>query len=253
VIEKIRLIVMLRKANYTENGNSINDTADFEYHDIEIATTDCCSENITEEMSETELDYSVVEEKELRLSPRSESDGVNKISGNLLSNWVNISIQILKTSNFQFVTQIETNHTAKINSVVPITKKRVSRSNSVEDSGMIVTASDDRTCQVWDIWDNELLAVFKGHTKTPFIVSPLDDGQHILSASDSLRSEVFIWKKDTGELVQNLNPNGDTFDTVESASQFTSWNGTAYLAFATNKGKVYIYRNDRNDTSSKGF
>ncbi len=175
------------------------------------------------------------------MSPRSDNFGVSKISGSLLSSWLNNSIRILTTKYFQYVTQIDTNHSATINSVVPILKRKKSRSTA--ETNIIVTAANDNTCQVRDIWDNEMLSLFKEHKTSPFLLTPLDDGVHILSTSYSSQSEMFIWSKENGQLVQNLNPQGVDFDRVESVSQSTNWNGTAYLVFATNSGKLFIYKN----------
>jgi WD40 repeat protein len=226
---------------------------DFDMLTTSIFDVDCCSNGggLTDDYDKIKQGYSTVKD-ESEASPRKQNFGVSKISEKLLSRWFNKTIRIQETRNFQLVIQIDTNHSRPINSVVPIARGNSRNRASDEDPDQIVTASNDNTCQVWNIWDNELLAVFKGHREAPFLAVSLDDGVHILSASCSLRSEVFIWRKDTGELVQNLNPNGENFDRVETATQFTSWNGTAYLAFATSKGDLYIYKKESKQ-SSKTF
>jgi len=81
------------------------------------------------------------------------------------------------------------------------------------DGARIVTASNDRTAQVWDAASGEMLRELKGHDGAVVSAAFGPDGARIVTASDDRTAR--LWDAASGELLRELKGHGDR---VQSAA-----------------------------------
>jgi hypothetical protein len=165
------------------------------------------------------------------------------LNGSRFFSWLDTSVFILRSNTFELLTQIKTNHSAKIINAVLI-PNNASNSNEIEH--MVITSSDG-TCQVFNIRTGEMLTDFKGHKGPPYILTALDDGLQVVSVSFSRtnkETQILLWNSRNGELVQDLSSLHTNISKIEQITSKRVSSSGDFFIVAKMGDKMYVFKSN---------
>jgi WD40 repeat protein len=201
--------------------------------DLSILDFECCPPNPDTKIEPQSVDFTKDQLSQTNTFP------IKALNGSRFVSWADKSVYALKSGTFELITEIKTSHSQSLIDVAPIPNDL----NNLNLIDRIVTASKDFTCQVWELWTGKLVTTFKQHTSAPTLLTPLDDGIHIISVAYSTSNEILLWDTKTGLLVQDMSSLSPGLPEIKLIT-LKRWNGNLYVVVGGTDDLIYQFKSD---------